>query len=112
MPATLSEAFMPCDWLDRGIDHPSLNRYGSSAAPVVAAAADLQFAVEEIAAAFNARPAWKSDYGPAVRAVPPADPRGGPVCRMFVAAPQFIFDLHRDSGFTRDRATSTLSGAW
>jgi molybdate transport system substrate-binding protein len=73
-----------------------------SDAPVVAAASDLQFAVEEIAAAF------KSETGMEVRLSMGSTGnfarqiRAGAPFQIFMAADEkFIQDLHRD-GFTRD----------
>lgn len=71
-------------------------------APVVAAASDLQFAVEEIAAAFEAETGMRvrlslGSTGNFARQI-----RQGAPFQIFMAADeQFIFDLHRD-GFTRD----------
>ncbi len=71
-------------------------------APVVAAAADLQFAVEEIAAAFTAETGMKvrlsmGSTGNFARQI-----REGAPFQIFMAADeQFIFDLARD-GFARD----------
>ena len=73
-----------------------------TAAPVVAAASDLQFAVEEIAAAF------KSETGMEVRLSMGSTGnfarqiREGAPFQIFMAADEkFIFDLHRD-GFARN----------
>lgn len=73
--------------------------------PVIAAAADLQFAVEEIAAKFReetgmeVRPSMGST-GNFARQI-----REGAPFQMFMAADeQFVFDLARD-GFTRDDGT-------
>lgn len=72
------------------------------AAPVVAAASDLQFAVEEIAAAFTADTGMRvrlsmGSTGNFARQI-----REGAPFEMFMAADeQFIADLHRD-GFTRN----------
>ncbi|WP_128513647.1 MULTISPECIES: molybdate ABC transporter substrate-binding protein [Tabrizicola] len=66
-------------------------------APVVAAAADLQFAVEEIAAAFEAETGMRvrlsmGSTGNFARQI-----REGAPFQIFMAADeQFIFDLHRD----------------
>ncbi|NAZ35674.1 molybdate ABC transporter substrate-binding protein [Rubellimicrobium sp. CFH 75288] len=71
-------------------------------APVVAAAADLQFAVEEIAARFSEETGMTvrlslGSTGNFARQI-----REGAPFEMFMAADeQFILDLHRD-GFTRD----------
>ncbi|MFN3641743.1 MAG: molybdate ABC transporter substrate-binding protein [Gemmobacter sp.] len=71
-------------------------------APVVAAAADLQFAVEEIAAAFQAETGMSvrlsmGSTGNFARQI-----REGAPFQIFMAADeQFIFDLHRD-GFAPD----------
>ncbi|MGY6634477.1 MAG: molybdate ABC transporter substrate-binding protein [Alkalilacustris sp.] len=71
-------------------------------APVVAAAADLQFAVEEIAAAFTAETGMRvrlsmGSTGNFARQI-----REGAPFQIFMAADeQFIFDLARD-GFARD----------
>lgn len=71
-------------------------------APVVAAASDLQFAVEEIAAAFKAETGMEvrlsmGSTGNFARQI-----REGAPFQIFMAADeQFIFDLHRD-GFTRN----------
>jgi molybdate transport system substrate-binding protein len=71
-------------------------------APVVAAASDLQFAVGEIAAAFEAETGQKvrlsvGSTGNFARQI-----REGAPFQIFMAADeQFIADLHRD-GFTRD----------
>ncbi|MFN4015568.1 MAG: molybdate ABC transporter substrate-binding protein [Reyranella sp.] len=74
-----------------------------TAAPVVAAASDLQFAVEEIAAAF------KSETGMEVRLSMGSTGnfarqiREGAPFQIFMAADEkFIFDLHRN-GFTRNQ---------
>jgi molybdate transport system substrate-binding protein len=72
------------------------------AAPVVAAASDLQFAVEEIAAAFTAETGMEvrlsmGSTGNFARQI-----REGAPFQIFMAADeQFIFDLARD-GFARD----------
>lgn len=72
-------------------------------APVIAAASDLQFAVEEIAAAFSAETgkAVRLSFGSTgnfARQI-----REGAPFQIFMAADeQFIFDLARD-GFTRDK---------
>jgi molybdate transport system substrate-binding protein len=71
-------------------------------APVVAAASDLQFAVEEIAAAFEAETGMRvrlsmGSTGNFARQI-----REGAPFQIFMAADErFIADLHRD-GFTRD----------
>ena len=71
-------------------------------APVVAAASDLQFAVEEIAAAFEAETGLRvrlsmGSTGNFARQI-----REGAPFQIFMAADeQFVFDLHRD-GFARD----------
>ncbi|GAA0306042.1 molybdate ABC transporter substrate-binding protein [Rhodovulum strictum] len=71
-------------------------------APVVAAASDLQFAVEEIAAAFQAETGMRvrlsmGSTGNFARQI-----REGAPFQIFMAADeQFVLDLHRD-GFTRD----------
>lgn len=71
-------------------------------APVVAAASDLQFAVEEIAAAFEAETGMRvrlsmGSTGNFARQI-----REGAPFQIFMAADeQFIADLHAD-GFTRD----------
>lgn len=71
-------------------------------APVVAAASDLQFAVEEIAAAFHAETGRQvrlslGSTGNFARQI-----REGAPFRIFMAADEdFVLDLHRD-GFTRD----------
>lgn len=71
-------------------------------APVVAAASDLQFAIEEIAAAFEAETGMRvrlslGSTGNFARQI-----RQGAPFQIFMAADeQFILDLHRD-GFTRD----------
>jgi molybdate transport system substrate-binding protein len=71
-------------------------------APVVAAASDLQFAVEEIAAAFKAETGLRvrlamGSTGNFARQI-----REGAPFQIFIAADeQFIKDLHAD-GFTRD----------
>ncbi|MFN4088823.1 MAG: molybdate ABC transporter substrate-binding protein [Alphaproteobacteria bacterium] len=71
-------------------------------APVVAAASDLQFAVEEIAAAFNAETGMRvrlsmGSTGNFARQI-----REGAPFQIFMAADEtFIADLHAD-GFTRD----------
>ena len=70
--------------------------------PVVAAASDLQFAVEEIAAAFEAETGMRvrlsmGSTGNFARQI-----REGAPYQIFMAADeQFILDLHRD-GFARD----------
>jgi len=70
--------------------------------PVVAGASDLQFALEEVAAAF------KAETGNAVRLSMGSSGnfarqiRQGAPFQMFLSADEaFVFDLHRD-GFTRD----------
>lgn len=75
---------------------------GQEAAPVVAAASDLQFAIEEVAAAFT------SDTGMRVRLAMGSTGnfarqiREGAPFELFMAADErFIADLHAD-GFTRD----------
>ncbi len=74
---------------------------GQAGAPVVAAASDLQFAIEEIAAAFAAETGMRvrlsmGSTGNFVRQI-----RAGAPFEIFMAADeQFIADLHRD-GFTR-----------
>lgn len=71
-------------------------------APVVAAAADLQFAVEEVAAAFEAETGMRvrlsfGSTGNFARQI-----REGAPFQIFMAADErFIEELHRD-GFTRD----------
>ena len=73
-----------------------------TAAPVVAAASDLQFALEEIAAAFESETGMEvrlamGSTGNFARQI-----REGAPFQIFMAADeQFILDLHRD-GFTRD----------
>lgn len=73
--------------------------------PVVAAAADLQFAVEDIAAKFKEETGMEvrlslGSTGNFARQI-----REGAPFQMFMAADeQFIHDLHRD-GFTRDEGT-------
>lgn len=81
---------------------PALSLRAQSAPPVIAAAADLSFAVEEIAARF------RQDTGMEVRLAFGSTGnfarqiREGAPFQMFMAADeQFIFDLHRD-GFARD----------
>lgn len=70
---------------------------GQDDAPVVAAASDLQFAVEEIAAAFEAETGMRvrlsiGSTGNFARQI-----REGAPFQIFMAADeQFIFDLHRD----------------
>lgn len=76
--------------------------WGQEGAPVVAAASDLQFAVEEIAAAFNAETGMEvrlsmGSTGNFARQI-----REGAPFQIFMAADEkFIEELHRD-GFTRD----------
>ncbi len=93
---------------------PELRATGAGAAqadvPVIAAAADLKFAVTEIAAAFTA------DTGREVRLSFgstgnfAAQIREGAPFQMFMAADQkFIRDLHRD-GFTRDEGDLYAEG--
>lgn len=70
--------------------------------PVVAAASDLQFAVEEIAAAFTDETGMRvrlamGSTGNFARQIR----EGGPFQIFMAADEQFILDLHRD-GFTRD----------
>ncbi len=75
---------------------------GQADGPVVAAASDLQFAVEEIAAAFHAETGQRvrlsmGSTGNFARQI-----REGAPFEIFMAADEaFIADLHRD-GFTRD----------
>ena len=70
--------------------------------PVIAAASDLQFAIEEIAAAFTAETGAEvrvalGSTGNFARQI-----RGGAPFAIFMAADEaFVLDLHRD-GFTRD----------
>jgi molybdate transport system substrate-binding protein len=73
--------------------------------PVVAAASDLHFAVEEIAAAFTSETGMQvrlamGSTGNFARQI-----REGAPFQIFMAADeQFVLDLHRD-GFTRDEGT-------
>lgn len=71
-------------------------------APVVAAAADLQFAVEEIAAAFEVQTGMRVRLSTGSTGNFARQIREGAPFEIFMAADeQFIFDLHRD-GFTPD----------
>ena len=75
---------------------------GQDDAPVVAAAADLQFAVEEIAAAFEAETGKRVRLSMGATGNFARQIREGAPFQVFMAADeQFIFDLARD-GFTRD----------
>lgn len=82
---------------------PPSTAMAQSAAPVVAAAADLQFAVEEIAAAFNAETGMEIRLSTGSTGNFARQIREGAPFQIFMAADeQFIFDLHRD-GFTRNQ---------
>lgn len=76
--------------------------FSRNEAPVIAAASDLQFAIEEIAAAFTAETGLHvrlsmGSTGNFARQI-----RSGAPYQIFMAADeQFVLDLHRD-GFTRD----------
>jgi len=73
-----------------------------TAAPVVAAAADLQFAVEEIAAAFKAETGMEVRLSTGSTGNFARQIREGAPFQIFMAADEkFILDLHRD-GFTRN----------
>ncbi len=84
---------------------PGTQAVAQGEAPVIAAASDLSFAVEEIAARFNAETGMEvrlslGSTGNFARQI-----REGAPFQMFMAADeQFILDLHRD-GFTRDEGT-------
>ncbi|PWE32618.1 molybdate ABC transporter substrate-binding protein [Maritimibacter sp. 55A14] len=72
-------------------------------APVVAAASDLQFAVEEIAAAFETETGMEVRVSTGSTGNFARQIRAGAPFQIFMAADeQFIFDLHRD-GFTRNQ---------
>lgn len=82
---------------------PGPDAVAQTDAPVIAAASDLSFAVEEIAARFKAETGMEvrlslGSTGNFARQI-----REGAPFQMFMAADeQFIFDLHRD-GFTPDQ---------
>lgn len=84
---------------------PRSGAFAQGEAPVIAAAADLSFAVEEIAARFKEETGMEvrlslGSTGNFARQI-----REGAPFQMFMAADeQFVSDLHRD-GFTRDEGT-------
>jgi molybdate transport system substrate-binding protein len=81
---------------------PSL-RAGAAAAPVIAAAADLQFALPEVAERFTTQTGQpvKLSFGSSGNFARQIR-QGAPFELLFSADEDFVFDLARD-GFTRDR---------
>lgn len=97
-----SRRILLCAGLVLGMAFQPVGLQAQSEAPVVAAASDLQFAVEEIAAAFRAETGMQvrlsmGSTGNFARQI-----REGAPFQIFMAADEtFIADLDRD-GFTRD----------
>lgn len=78
--------------------------------PTVAAASDLRFAVEEVAAAFQRETGMTVRLAFGSTGIFSAQIREGAPFELFMAADeQFVLDLYRD-GFTRDEGTLYAEG--
>jgi molybdate transport system substrate-binding protein len=91
-----------CLALAAGLTLLAPGRAAAQAAPVVAAASDLQFAIEEIAGAFREETGMEVRLSLGSTGNFSRQIREGAPFEIFLAADeQFVLDLHRD-GFTRD----------